>query len=140
MDELQLTQRIIGCAIEVHHQLGPGLLESPYHAALAIEFAHAQLRSEHQRSFPIEYRGVKIGDFIPDFIIEDQIVIEVKCALKYEQVFTAQILTYLRVTRLEVGLILNFSRALMKDGIHRFTLYKKNEEQEPTAATQDWPS
>jgi len=117
-----LTEQIIGCAIEIHKQLGPGLLESAYHSAMCIELAFNRLKFERERSIPAEYRGVKIGDYRPDLIVENKVVVEIKSVSNYDPVFTAQMLTYLRVTRLRVGLVLNFNRPVLKDGINRFAL------------------
>ena len=120
--EEELTGKIIGCAIEVHRSLGPGLLEAPYVAALAIELAHNNLTFERQRKIPLQYRGASIGDYKIDLIVENRVVVEVKSALRDEAVFTAQVLTYLRITGLRVGLLLNFNKGVLKDGIKRFVL------------------
>jgi len=120
--EVELTQKIIGCAIEVHRNLGPGLLEAPYVAALAIELAHNQLQFERQRKIPLQYRGASIGGYKIDLIVENRVVVEVKSALRDEAVFSAQVLTYLRITGLRVGLLLNFNKGVLKDGIKRFVL------------------
>jgi GxxExxY protein len=117
-----LTEQIIGCAIEIHKQLGPGLLERAYHSAMCIELAFNRLKFERERSIPAEYRGVKIGDYRPDLIVESKVVVEIKSVSNYDPVFTAQMLTYLRVTGLRVGLVLNFNRPVLKDGINRFAL------------------
>ena len=117
-----LTERIIGCAIEVHRQLGPGLLENAYQSAMSIELAFVGLRFEREKMFPVEYRGVKIGFYRPDLIVQNEVVVEVKCVANYEPVFTAQMLTYLRVTGIKTGLLLNFNRPVLKDGIKRFAL------------------
>ncbi|MEO8680060.1 MAG: GxxExxY protein [Vicinamibacterales bacterium] len=121
-DQDPLTERIIGCAIEVHRQLGPGLLESAYQAALSVELAFNRLRFERERTIRIEYRGLEIGHYRPDLIVENAVVVEVKSVSGYDPVFTAQMLTYLRITGLKTGLLLNFNRAVLKDGIKRFVL------------------
>jgi GxxExxY protein len=117
-----LTERIIASAIEVHRQLGPGLLESAYETALAIQLAKDGLRFDKQREVPLFYEGVRVGDYRPDFIIENEVVVEIKSVIKFEPVFLAQMLTYLRITRLRRGLILNFNKALLKAGIKRVVL------------------
>jgi len=117
-----LTDRIIGCAIEVHRQLGPGLLESAYETALCIQLAREGLRFDRQRIVPLFYEGVRVGDYQPDLIVENQVVLEIKSVLKFEPVFLAQMLTYLRITGLKRGLILNFNKALLKAGIKRVIL------------------
>ena len=117
-----LTQRIIGCAIAVHRFLGPGLLESVYRTALAIELGFNEIPFERERVISVTYRGIMIGDFRPDFIVQNQIVVEVKSASAHDRVFDAQVLTYLRLTKLRTGLLLNFGRPVLKDGIKRFVL------------------
>lgn len=114
-----ISEQVIGCAIEVHRDLGPGLLEKPYHMALCVELAHRGIRFERQPVIPLEYRGAQIGDFIPDLIVENTVVVEVKSVLRFENIFTAQMLTYLRLTHLRVGLIINFNKRLLREGIKR---------------------
>jgi GxxExxY protein len=117
--DTRVSQQIIGAAIEVHRDLGPGLLESAYHTALRVELAQRGIQFENKRIIPLEYHGVRIGDYIPDLIVENTVVVEVKSVLRFEDVFTAQMLTYLRLTRLRVGLIINFNKRLLRDGIKR---------------------
>jgi GxxExxY protein len=120
-DEI-VTAQIIGCAIEVHRQLGPGLLENAYHTALCIELARRKIKFVREPMIPLEYEGVRVGDYKPDLVVENLVVVEVKSVLRFEPVFLAQMLTYLRITKLRVGLILNFNRPVMKDGIRRVVL------------------
>jgi GxxExxY protein len=123
MDEQDpLTGRIIGCAIEVHRALGAGLLESAYHTALCVELAHQKLRFDKNRQVPLEYRGVLVGEYNADLIVEDQVIVEVKSVLHFEPVFVAQVLTYLRITGLKRGLLLNFNKSVLKNGIQRISL------------------
>ena len=117
-----VTSRIIGCAITLHRFLGPGLLESVYHTGLAVELSRAQIPFESKRRLEIEYHGYKLGEFYPDFIVENKVVVEVKSASSHDRVFDAQVLTYLRLTGLRTGLLLNFGRPVLKDGIKRFRL------------------
>jgi GxxExxY protein len=117
-----ISDRIIGAAIEVHRQLGPGLLETPYQRALCIELTHQGMRIETNRRIPMEYRGEVIGEYIPDLIVENTVVVEVKSVSRLEPVFTAQVITYLRLTRLRVGLILNFNAPKLIDGLKRVVL------------------
>jgi GxxExxY protein len=117
-----LTERIIGCAIEVHRSLGAGLLERPYEAALCVELASQGIRYDKERQIPLLYRGINVGDFRPDLIVENAVVVEVKSVLQFEPVFVAQMLTYLRLTGLKRGLILNFNRSVLKAGIKRVSL------------------
>jgi len=117
-----ITEQIIGCAIEVHRDLGPGLLESPYHAALCVELAHRGITFERQRIIPLEYRGAKIGDYIPDLIVENTVVVEIKSVDRFEPVHVAQVLTYIKATGKRLGLLINFNVPVLKDGIRRVVL------------------
>lgn len=114
------TELIIGCAITVHESLGPGLLENTYHAALCMELAKNRIRFEREPLVPLTYDGVHVGNFRPDLIVEGRVVVEIKIVLRYEPVFTAQMLRYL--TNLRVGLLLNFNKRRLKDGITRIVL------------------
>lgn len=121
MDERDLlTDKIIGCAITLHRAVGPGLKESVYHRGLEIEFEAAGLLFASKPRFPAVYRSKILGEFFPDFIVDDRVIVEVKSASAFDPVFEAQMITYLKVTNLRRGLWLNLGRALMRDGIHRF--------------------
>lgn len=123
MDEInKLTEKIIGCAIEVHRQLGPGLLEGVYEAALAIEFESAGLHFERQAVFPVLYKDKKIGEYRLDLLVENAVVVEIKSVERFDPVFDAQVLTYLRVTGRRIGLLMNCNSRLLRDGIKRFIL------------------
>lgn len=115
----RLTERVIGCAIAVHRELGPGLLESAYDRAFCIELAHQGLKFLRQVQCPVEYRGQTVGCYRLDFLIEDALVVEVKAVERLEYVFVAQVLTYLAGTAKALGLILNFNVPTMKAGIRR---------------------
>jgi GxxExxY protein len=116
----KLTEKIIGCAIEVHRQLGPGLLEGTYEAALAIEFESAGLHYERQIIYPVLYKEKKIGEYRLDMLVENEVVVEIKSVERFDPIFEAQVLTYLRVTGKRVGLLINFNSRLLRDGIKRF--------------------
>ncbi len=118
----RLTERIIGCAIEVHRQLGPGLLEGTYEAALCIELQIAGLNFVRQPVFPVIYKGQVIGEYRLDLIVEDTVIIEIKSVERFDPIFEAQVLTYLRVTGRQVGLLMNFNSRLLRDGIKRYVL------------------
>ena len=122
METDKLTERIIGAAIEVHRQLGPGLLESIYESALSIELECAQLAFQRQVTVPIQYRGRPIGEHRLDFIVQNAVVVELKSVERMDPVFEAQILTYLRITNLRVGLLVNFNSRLLRDAIKRYIL------------------
>ena len=118
----RLTERIIGCAIEVHRQLGPGLLEGTYEAALCIELQLAGLNFVRQPVFPVVYKGQVIGEYRLDLIVEDTVIVEIKSVERFDPIFEAQVLTYLRVTGRGVGLLMNFNSRLLRDGIKRYVL------------------
>ena len=117
-----LTERIIGCAIEVHRQLGPGLLEATYEAALAIEMTTAGLHFQQQLVIPVSYKGQPIGEHRLDFLVEEAVVVELKSVERFDPIFEAQILTYLKLTGKRRGLLLNFNSRLLKDGLKRYVL------------------
>lgn len=108
-----LTERIIGCAIEVHRVLGPGLLESAYVEALSVELAEARLRFGRQVPVPLTYKGRYLGEYRLDLLVEDAVVVEVKAVERFDPVHEAQVLTYLRLTGKRVGLLINFNRRLL---------------------------
>jgi len=108
----ELTEAVIGCAIEVHRQLGPGLLESTYEAALCVELELAGLKYRRQVCVPVVYKGRTVGEYRIDLLVEDRIIVEIKSVERHDPVFEAQLLTYLRVTGKKVGLLLNFNSRL----------------------------
>jgi GxxExxY protein len=117
-----LTARIIGCAIQVHRTLGPGLLESAYESAFCIELTMAGLRFLQQVSCPVEYDGHPIGAYRIDLLVENAVVVEVKSVAMFERVSLAQVLTYLRATGCRLGLIINFNVPILAEGIRRVAL------------------
>ena len=114
-----VTQRIIGCAIEVHRVLGPGLLESIYETALCIEFDDAGMKFERQVCLPGYYKGHLLGQYRVDLIVADLVLIEIKSIERMNPLFEAQLLSYLRLAGKRVGLLINFNSRLVKDGITR---------------------
>ena len=122
MEINEVTERIIGCAIEVHRVLGGRLLESTYQAALRIEFDLTGLKYRNEVQIPAEYKGHLIGHYRIDFIVEECVIVEIKAVDRFDPVFESQILTYLRVTKIRVGLLINFNSRLLKDGIRRFIM------------------
>ena len=124
MPENAITERIIKCAIEVHKQLGPGLLESIYEDAMTVEFELEGLRYSQQVKLPVIYKGRELGELKLDLLVEDMVVVEVKSVERYDPVFEAQVLTYLKLTQKRVGLLINFNSCLVKDGLKRFILTK----------------
>ena len=117
----EITEQILGSAIAVHRALGPGLLESAYEACLAFELLERRLRVERQVSLPVVYRGVRIDcGYRLDLVVEAMVVVEIKAVERILAVHEAQILTYLKLSGLSIGLLLNFNVPMMKDGIRRF--------------------
>ena len=122
MPENGITDQIIKSAIEVHRQLGPGLLENVYEEALDIECKLNGLQVLRQFTVPVLYRGRTIGEYRPDMLINDLVIVEIKSIERFDPVFEAQVLTYLKITGKRVGLLINFNSRLVKDGIRRFIL------------------
>lgn len=122
IDELNtLTDKIIGAAIEVHRQLGPGLLESTYEKCLIFELEHSSLSVESQVARPVVYKGITVeAGYRIDLLVEKSVIIELKAVESILPVHEAQILTYLKLSGTKLGLLLNFNVKLMKDGIRRF--------------------
>lgn len=118
----ELTGKIIGCAIQVHKALGPGLLESVYEAALCIELEDNGLFFEQQKALPVIYKERSIGEFKIDIVVENAVVLELKSVERHDPVFEAQILSYMRLGSYKFGLLINFNSKLLKDGIKRFIL------------------
>ena len=114
------SRRVIGCAIEVHRTLGPGLLEVVYEACLCRELDHAGLAYSRQQTLPVVYKGELIDcDLKTDIIVEQSLLLEIKAVHTTHPVHEAQLLTYLKVTGLKVGLLMNFNEARLDDGIRR---------------------
>ena len=103
-------------------QLGPGLLEATYEAALCIELQNAGLNFVRQPVFPVVYKGQAIGEYRLDLIVQDAVIIEIKSVERFDPIFEAQVLTYLRVTGKKLGLLMNFNSRLLRDGIKRYVL------------------
>ena len=118
----RLTEKIIGCSIEVHKVLGPGLLESAYEQALCIELSDSGLKYQCQVLIPALYKGRVVGDYRLDLLVEDTVIVELKSVERFDPVFEAQILTYLRITGKKVGLLINFNSRLLTQGVKRFIL------------------
>lgn len=120
MHENEISSVVVDGALTVHRALGPGLLESVYELALAHELAQRGLSVERQVPIPIEYRGVLLGEgFRADLIVEGKVLIELKSVEHLTALHRKQIQTYLRLTDLKLGLLLNFGAVLMKNGIVR---------------------
>ena len=121
MTHNEISGEIVRCAIETHRTLGgPGLIESIYEEALVVELTQADLNVEQQVPVPITYKGHSLATPLRiDLIVEGKVIIECKATSRYNDLFNAQTLTYLRLTKLNLGLVINFGERLLKDGIHR---------------------
>lgn len=122
MDFDALSHSVIGAALEVHKALGPGLLESAYSRCLAIELERRGLFFQREVPIPLVYRGVPLDvSYRADFIVEERLIIEVKSVQKLEGIHRAQLLTYLKLTGLGVGLLFNFNTQMLRSGTIRLT-------------------
>ncbi len=120
MYENDLTTKIIGAAIEVHKQLGPGLLESTYETCLAYELKQIGLNLQTQVALPVVYKEVKLNaGYRIDLLVENRIIIEIKSVEVLADIHTAQLLTYLKLKDLKLGLLINFNEVLLKKGLKR---------------------
>ncbi len=116
----ELSGEIIGAAIEVHRELGPGLLESIYERCLAKELTDRGLHFLRQHPIPVRYKGEKLDmGFKIDLWVEQQIIVEIKAVEVFQEVHRAQLLSYLRLTDCRLGLLINFNEVVVKDGLHR---------------------
>ncbi len=115
-----VSEQVIGAAIEVHRHLGPGLLESSYHACLCRELKLRAVAYHSQVALPLEYKGIRIANgYVIDLLIQDSLIVEVKSVANLLPIHTAQLMTYLRLTRLSAGLLINFNVPTLPRGIRR---------------------
>ncbi|WP_338790993.1 GxxExxY protein (plasmid) [Bernardetia sp. Wsw4-3y2] len=124
MEINQITSKIIGCAIEVHKDLGAGLLESAYEECLFYQLiSTTNLKVERQKAIPLIYKQVEMEcAFRADFIIEDKVIVELKSVSEIHPIHKAQLNTYMKLTNSKVGLLINFNTVLLKNGIHRWII------------------
>ena len=118
-----LSKQVIGCALEVHRVLGPGLLESTYEQCLAHELSQAGIAFKLQVSLPVKYKNVIIDcGYRVDVLVKDKLIIEIKSVEKIIDVHRAQLLTYMKLSEIDIGLLMNFNVELFKTGLKRFVL------------------
>mgnify|MGYP001024005898 CR=1 FL=1 len=135
-----LTEKIIGAAIAVHRALGPGLLESVYEECMAIELTERGLAYERQKSLPVVYRGRNVDvDLRLDFIVAGEVVVELKAVAGLVDVHKAQLLTYLKLTGLRVGLLINFNTPVLRDGVKRLVLNYREDSASPRLGGETGP-
>jgi len=119
----ELTRRIIVAAIEVHRVLGPGLLESLYEECLCCELKYQSIAFRRQVALPVAYRDIRVdAAFRIDLVVEQSVIVELKAVEKVIPIHEAQLLTYMRLSGLKIGLLMNFSNQVLKEGIRRFVL------------------
>ncbi|MCF8278159.1 MAG: GxxExxY protein [Flavobacteriales bacterium] len=122
-DDSELTGLIIGAAIEVHRELGPGLLESVYQTCLIMELENLGLNLKTEVKMPVNYKGIELDQgYRIDILVEDKVVIELKTVEKLTDVHTAQILTYMQLGGFPLGLLINYKVKYLKNGVKRFAL------------------
>lgn len=120
MERNEITEKISGACIEIHKELGPGLLESAYEECLCYELGKAGLQFNRQVSLPVRYKEVHLDcGYVMDIVVEDQIVLELKAIEQVHPIHHAQLLTYLKISKKPLGLIINFNVPVLKDGIKR---------------------
>ena len=118
-----LSREIIGAAIEVHRELGPGLLESAYESCLCHEFTLRNIRFQRQMDRAVNYKGLLIDcGYRIDILVDEQIVLELKAVEAFLPIYSAQLMTYLKLTKCRLGFLMNFNVPIMKDGIKRIAL------------------
>ncbi len=119
----ELTHEIRGAAIEVHKELGPGLLESAYEECLCHELTQRQVRFQRQLELPVEYKGKRLDcGYRMDVVVDNKVILELKAVDALAPIHKAQLMTYLKLSKIKVGLLMNFNVPLMKDGIKRIVL------------------
>lgn len=120
MNENEISHKIIGAAIEVHQELGPGLLKSVYEEALCYEFHLRKIKYERQQQVPVIYKGIKFDTFFRlDLLVEDKVIVDVKAKEKLSASDKPQLLTYLQLTKKHLGLVINFHSNILKNGVFR---------------------
>jgi GxxExxY protein len=119
----ELSRNVIGCAIEVHRNLGPGLLESTYRQCLACELSHASIAFQMELPVPVRYKDVLLDcGYRIDLLVSGDLVVEIKSAEALLPIHQAQVLTYMRLAKIPIGLLINFNVTKLQNGIRRFVL------------------
>ena len=120
-----LSYEIIGCSIDVHKQLGPGLLESTYEVCLEYELLHNGFKVERQKTLPVVYNNIKLdAGYRIDLLVEDEIIVELKAVEKIIPIHEAQLMTYLKLSDKELGLLINFNVKILKNGVKRMRMFE----------------
>ena len=123
METNRITEKIIGCAIEVHRHLGPGLLESAYEECLTYELTKAGMKTERQKPVPVMYKEIRMEcGYRIDLLVEDTVILELISVESFSPVHEAQLVTYLKLSKKMIGLLINFNVAVLKNGIKRYKM------------------
>jgi len=118
-----LSNRVIGCAIQVHRELGPGLLESTYEQCVAYELLQAGIPFKVQHPIPVSYKQIKLDcGYRADLLVDDRLIVELKSVEQLLKIHEAQVLTYMKLANIRIGLLINFNVQMLKKGIKRFVL------------------
>ena len=118
-----LSSRVIGCAIQVHRELGPGLLESTYEQCVAYELIQSGIPFKIQQPIPVAYKEIKLDcGYRVDLLVEDRLIVELKSVEQLLKIHEAQVLTYMKLANIRIGLLINFNVQMLKKGIKRFVL------------------
>ena len=123
MEFSELSNRVIGCAIEVHRELGPGLLESTYEQCLAHELSLNRIKFNIQHPLPVNYKGIRLDcGYRVDVLVEDEIILELKSVDELKGIHEAQLLTYMKLSGIKQGFLINFNVRRLKQGLKSFVL------------------
>jgi GxxExxY protein len=116
----ELSNKVIGCALKVHRELGPGLLESTYEQCLCYELSQVGINFERQKELPVKYQNVMIDcGYRIDLLVEGKLIVELKSVDTLQRIHEAQLLTYMKLAQIGIGLLINFNSVLLRDGIKR---------------------
>jgi GxxExxY protein len=134
-DNDPLTEKVIGLTIEVHRELGPGLLESAYEECLSYELAQAKLCFRRQVPLPVVYKSVRLDcGYRLDVVVENRLILELKTVERLLPIHHGQVITYMRLSGIPIGLLLNFNSAVLEDGIRRLMLSNRYESRDLTVS------
>lgn len=125
----EISHAVIGAAIEVHKQLGPGFLESVYEHALRIEFIERGIPFTQQQTFAVDYKGNNVGEGRLDFLVANEVIVELKAVEALAPIHTAQVISYLKSLKKELGLLINFNVPILREGLRRIILTKDHQPQ-----------
>lgn len=119
----ELSNKVLGCAIEVHRELGPGLLETTYEQCLAYELSRLEIPFKLQVELPVEYKRIRLDcGYRIDLLVDERLIVELKSVDQLQKIHEAQVLTYMKLSRVSVGLLINFNVDVLRKGVRRFVL------------------